>query len=99
MLERSCRRTASAHASMSALIWVSAVWPCFIMAVAPSIGWCPPLGRMSGRISDTRASFFVAGRAAPFFLASTLLLLGQLIAASMLVSAAQGRLKAGDDLH
>jgi hypothetical protein len=49
---------------------------------------------MSGRISDTRASFFVAGRAAPFFLASTLLLLGQLIAASMLVSApAQGRLE------
>src|SRR5258708_7072220 len=63
MPERSCRRTASAHASISALIWVLAVWPCCIMALAPNVWRRAPLGRTARRISDTRNRFFMPGHA------------------------------------
>src|SRR5260370_3215754 len=58
MPERSCRRTASAQASISALIWVLAVWPCCIMALAPNVWRRAPLGRTARRISDTRKRVF-----------------------------------------
>src|SRR5882672_3170791 len=60
MPERSCRRTASAHAPIIALIRLSAVPPCCIMALAPTVCRCRSPGRTPGCISDTPDSLLTA---------------------------------------
>src|SRR6266566_10144885 len=62
MPERSCRRTASAHAPITALIRLSAVPPCCIMALAPTVCRYRSLGRTPGCMSDTPDSLFDGDR-------------------------------------
>src|SRR5260370_33426776 len=61
MVERSCRRTASAQASISVLIWVSAAWPCRVMALLRRSVDGRPQDECQGAYPTREADFFHAG--------------------------------------